>query len=239
MEIDFSTVAGTLAYPAFNPAVNVATADLPVLTSLPLCVTMDFNVAPMILEVGQMVNGKALVLAGEVAMNPASIPAVIDEFRNRFPSHPAGLQIYGDGTGRGRSPQTAQSHWDLVRLSLSTYPSRVSWMVSKANPAVMDRVNATNYKLRGHQGAPGLLISPSCRELIADYAEVILDDDGRDIKKVNSETDPYSKRTHASDAIGYWIYREWPLVLAEAPKPAGKVNRPRPRLNYGRLPGDL
>jgi hypothetical protein len=237
MELNFAAVSGTAAYPKFNPAINVAPKEIAAIAALPLCVTMDFNVAPMILLVGQMLQGNARVLA-EVVRNPADIKGVIEDFRNLYPQHAAGLQIYGDATGQGRNPQTAGSHWDLVRLALSNYPARVGWFVPSVNPKVMDRVNAVNYKLEARGGFPGTLIAPTCHELIADLAEVILDDDGRDIKKTSKPGDPYSKRTHASDAFGYWVWREWPLALEEPPLPAGVRPKKRVPLKYGRLAGE-
>jgi len=36
--------------------------------------------------------------------------------------------------------------------------------------------------------------------------------DQKKILKVYKNDDPYSQRTHASDALGYLIAREWPVI---------------------------
>src|SRR5262249_3674669 len=128
----------------------------------------------------------------------------------------AEIWIYGDGTGHGRDAQTARSDYDLMRLAFRGYPSNIVWKVPKNNPLERDRVNAVNRRLVGESGRPGVLISPKNKELIADLEEVVWREDGKKLLKVYSTADPYHRRTHASDAMGYRIWREYPTISEAA-----------------------
>ena len=231
-EIDFSLHLGNAAYPNYRPSVHLVDS-LPVIPELQLDLMMDFNVAPMLWEYGQVVNGWGHVL-GEIKLDPARIDMVVDEFRNRFPAHPGGIGIYGDATSRRRLSQTAQSDYDLVRIAFRGYPSEVSFHVPVDNPDEKDRRNAVNLKLRPPEGAPGIkIVRGACPELDTDLQEVVLRPDQAKILKVYDSKDPYSRRTHASDAFGYWVWARWP-VLAEASRLAeqrrGRMKEPKPEL---------
>lgn len=235
MEIDFSSQTGKLAYTSFQRGVHIAPHDIEVRNALPLCLEVDFNVDPMVWEVSQVWGG-LLLYVDEIYLAPASVEQAVNEFRNRFPAHPAEIWVYGDSTGNGRNAQTAKSYYDLMRLAFRGYPSNIDWRISKMNPEVRDRVNATNRRLIGADGKPGILISPRCENLIADFEEVVWRPDGRNLLKVFATADPYHKRTHASDCCGYHVVREW-AVSAEV----GKMNQRKapPARKYGHLLGKL
>lgn len=67
-----------------------------------------------------------------------------------------------------------------------------------------------NVACKDHEGSIQLEIDPSCLELIDDMEQVISDGRGG-IKKTHNRKDPYYKRTHTSDALGYWISFEAPI----------------------------
>lgn len=208
MELDFTSVPGAIAYPAFS-SVNLK-PGLTYNESLPLCLDCDFNVEPMIWGISQVING-VLFSLDEIKFAPAMVEDMVREFRNRYPAHPAEIWIYGDATGNKRTSQTASSDYDLMRLYFRGYPSPRIFKVSAFNPPVKDRLNATNLKLRGEEGNVGWIIDPyKCPELVKDLREVIAKD-GKIVKTSNRE-DPYFARTHASDGPGYHIFREWPVV---------------------------
>ena len=230
MEIDFTTAAGKPCYPNFRPEANVLRAEI--VPMLPICLCLDFNVSPMVWVYGQIHGGKPR-LCGEIKMAPATIDQCVTEFRRRFPSHPSGIRVYGDAAGNARTSQTAQSDYDLVKIAFRGYPTAVEMRVPASNPGVRDRVNAVNLALKGQDGEARLTIDPSCLETIADFGEVIWGNGERDIKKIYSERDPYSQRTHASDALGYWISWEWPTIAAVTQQD----DRPRRPLKYRHVMG--
>ena len=77
-------------------------------------------------------------------------------------------------------------------------------------PYIRDRVNAVNRAFRNEHGESMVEVDPSCRELIADLEQVISDGRGG-IKKTTDRKSPYFRRTHTSDALGYWISMEEPV----------------------------
>jgi hypothetical protein len=235
MELDFTTVAGAAAYPGFS-AVNVRD-DLIYNPSLPICLCCDFNVEPMVWEIVQVVQNVACFI-DEIYITPADVSDMVQEFRNRYPSHPAEIWVYGDATGRGRTAQTKKSYYDLLRLAFRGYTSKFRYKVPVVNPSIHDRLNAFNLKLRGVEGNPGVLIDEKkCPELLKDLAEVVKTPDGGKIVKIKDRNNPYFWRTHASDSGGYFIYREWPTIKELTA--AAKARQQKKRRHYQQLLGEM
>lgn len=223
MELDFTTVSGSPAYPAFTD-LNLRN-DLIYNESCPLCLCCDFNVEPMIWEIAQVIrvdDWDIPLFIDEIMLSPASVEDMVDEFRNRYPAHPAELWIYGDATAKGRSHQTMRSSYDLIRLAFRGYSSSLRFKIPPANPDQRDRLNAFNLVLKDPDGRPHCFINPDkCPHLVKDLREVVTKEDGSRLVKSAKRDDPYFWRTHASDAAGYFIYREWPVrreVLRSLPK---------------------
>lgn len=221
MEIDFQVHVGALAYPNFKRAIHVFD-ELPYYDRLPLTLFCDFNQSPLAWGIGQVVQGVPCVL-DEIFREPSTIEAAVEEFRNSYPAHKGELLIYGDAT--------TKSFYDTMKLALRGYSAPLSLRVSAANPKVKDRVNAVNVRLKGVDGNPGVKIAARCKQLIQDLEEVMWRPNEKDLLKVTDQKDPYYKRTHISDAMGYWVAREWPVIsesakltnVKRAPMPQGKV----------------
>lgn len=236
MEMDFTSQLGVAAYSAFNYKIHVK-KQLTYRESLPLCLACDFNVDPCIFEVCQ-IRGGNLFIIDEIVLSPGSIPDMVTEFRNKYPDHPAEVHIYGDTNGLSRSAQTEKSDYDLIKVHMQGYPSRVVIKVPKNHPQSRARVNSFNNRLKGYEAIQRVYIASQCVELIADMNQVVLRPDGKDVLKIYRAGDPYAARTHASDAVGYLIHREWPVVR-EALKLARKANKKRSPLKYGDLLGAM
>ena len=82
--------------------------------------------------------------------------------------------------------------------------------VPEENPLVRDRVNAVQTALSTPDGFVGVVVHPRCKDFIADLNQVVLDKEGQ-IKKAVNRKDPYFRRTHWSDAFGYWVVFEQPV----------------------------
>lgn len=237
MELDFTSVSGSPAYPNFRD-MNLRD-DLILLDDLPICLCCDFNVEPMIWEVAQIIptlNDRIPVFLDEIMISPGTVDDMVEEFRNRYPAHAAEIWIYGDSTAGGRSYQTNKSGYDLVRLAFRGYSSVVRFRIPPKNPDQRDRLNSFNLKLRDPDGHAKCFIDRTkCPQLIKDFREVMTKEDGTKIVKVSKRENPYFWRTHASDAAGYFVYREWPVrqeVIRSAPK-----RRKRPK--YRKLLGEM
>lgn len=234
-EIDFGSISGAPAYPNFRREVHLK-ENVKLYKDLPLCLCVDFNVEPMIWEIAQ-IRGDSVWFIDEIKLNPGSTQEAIHEFRRRYPAHAGGVRIYGDATGKARTSPTAHSDYDIIRLNLRNYPTEVKYFIPPVNPPVKDRLNAFNARLLDPNGAPRVFIHPTlCPELVRDLVEVVLDPSNPgNVYKVRRRDDPYFYRTHASDAAGYLIAFEWPVV-SELAKLAGK--KQRRRVPY-RVLGDL
>jgi hypothetical protein len=97
--------------------------------------------------------------------------------------------------------------------------------VPESNPAINDRINAVNRICKNEFGEVQLEIDPICKELIEDFEQVISDGRGG-IKKTFNRKDPYYKRTHTSDALGYWVALEAPIRPIRAEQRGSRVSIP-------------
>lgn len=202
-------IIGARVYMGFNQ--NLHVKDLPPVSRRhPLCLCIDFNVSPCTATVGQYIDG-VFYIYREIWHETGSIEDLCNSFRQMFPSHDAPIYIYGDARGKDRSVQSNKSSYQLILNHLADYPSPVMLFVPESNPPVKARINAVNRAFRNEQGYICVQIDEGCRELIDDFEGVIFDGRGS-IKKSFHASDPYSRRTHLSDGVGYWISWEAPVM---------------------------
>lgn len=205
-------ISGSRVYSAFDRAIHVV-ERMDVQPHSPLCWAWDFNVSPMVSVVGQYIQGRFQVIQ-ELVLETGSITEMVEWFREVFPRHQAEIWIYGDATGQSRGAQTGVSDYALIVQAMRTYPARVRLKLPTANPPIRDRINAVNRALMDETGTVSVLLNRNgCPELIKDLEEVVYDSRGR-IKKTTDPRDPYTKRTHVSDALGYWIVATAPILFS-------------------------
>lgn len=205
-------LSGSRVYSAFERSSHTSTA-VELKPNLPLCWAWDFNVSPMVSLVGQFQAGVFVVLR-ELVLDTGSIAEMVEWFREIYPSHPAGIYLYGDAAGQTRTAQTGSSDYTLILQHMRSYPSKVTVKVPASNPPVRDRINAVNRALVNEMGELGVVIDRSkCPELVRDLEEVVYDRRGR-IKKTTDPRDPYTRRTHVSDALGYWVVATAPVLFS-------------------------
>jgi hypothetical protein len=126
------------------------------------------------------------------------------------------VYVYGDATGEQRKTSASRTDWQIVKDFFGRYPDRfkAQLRVPGSNPPVKDPINCVNAMLHNHAGDHRLLIDPKCKELIKDLEQVCwkADPHGNQLADLD-KSDPM--RTHASDAIGYLIAREFSMRAAE------------------------
>jgi len=201
-------IGGARAYGSFERQLHVRKQP-EVSIRRPLIWTWDFNVEPMVSLVGQM-DGEVYRVHKELVLDEGSIPEMCDMFKQHFPTHEAEIWLYGDASGEKRTGQTGKSDYFIVMQEMRSFNVPIKMKVPPDNPKVADRVNAVNRICKDERGRVGLAIDPSCVELIADLEGVLRDQKGG-IFKVRNKKDPYFRRTHTSDALGYWISFEEPV----------------------------
>lgn len=213
MEFNTSVTSGPRAYWAYVPQVH-RVRNFELQAELPARLACDWNVSPCIWSLCQVVPidlVPTLLVVHQVKMDPATTPGMCEKLHELLGAHRAGLWIYGDAAGHGRNPQTGESNYQLLLRNLMWYPGEVKQLVPRDNPAIIDRLNWTNAKLLDEYGRPGILVAERCEEVLADLSGCETDTEGK-LRKSTNPADPYSKRGHAMDGVGYLVAWEWPEI---------------------------
>jgi phage terminase large subunit-like protein len=221
-------IGGARAYPAFGRMLHVRDQEAHYSPYRALCWAWDFNVEPMASIVGQ-VDGGIYRVFHELTIEDASIPEMCELFSGLYDQHNGEIWIYGDATSERRSTQTGKTDYWVILQEMRRFRLSVRLRVPELNPKVPDRVNAVNRICKDERGLVRLQVDPSCRELITDLEGVLREDKGG-IKKVRNRKDPYFRRTHWSDALGYWLAYEEPV---RPPQTESRVSPSIPQPSYG------
>lgn len=200
-EASFEGATGRVYYAYSRQTHETASAE--VVPELPLIVCCDFNVDPCVWEAAQT-DGVNVRVVDEIARRNTNTVEMGKELLRRYGKHRAGLIIYGDAAGSARSTAGESDYAILGSLGLKYQ------RVKRQNPRVKDRVNAVNGMLANALGETRLVHHPRCVELRKDFETVQWDATGTEIDKSCRE------RTHATDALGYFIEHEFALRLSKA-----------------------
>jgi len=172
-------------------------------------------VAPMSSVLVQQHHGR-LVVIDEIVLDRATTEEAGLEFENRYKGHTAGLEIFGDASGRNMHT-TGTTDYTMLQNALYRAGFRsVKVRVPQKNPPVLSRVQKVNGLLTNTLGEVRLEVDRRCKELIKDFEEVMFKPESGVIDKVRDV-----RRTHASDALGYLV---WQLFGEKTP--AGEMSRP-------------
>lgn len=203
---------GAFAYSCFDESLHVR-SDITLDPSRPLVLALDFNINPgMHAYLGQYSKQHdTFVIRHEIHESRLTIEGVVDRVRDIFANAGGfnfpGVLVFGDASGRGEWVGTSESHYMVLTSCLDRIGLKGKWRlrVPSANPRVADRVNSVQAALRDMKGRSHVLIHPSCSVLINDLKSVKWDDKGKELAKKNVAL------THATDAIGYWVFKRRPL----------------------------
>ena len=207
----YLSMDGARAYAAFDRETHVQ--ELKPEPVLPLMWALDFNVDPMSSVIVQLVGRQVRVL-DEIVIRHGSTFQACEEFLKRYGGHRAGVEVYGDASGYAQQT-TGKSDYNMIREYFGVHSNiPVSHLAAHINPAVRDRVNAVNGRLRSAAGSIGMVVDGKCKELIADFERVVFKTEGCQIDK-----DRDRMRTHLSDALGYlvWHYCKAATAIGEQP----------------------
>jgi phage terminase large subunit len=220
------------AYYNFSRTENVQKLEFD--PAFPLCWSLDFNIDPMCSVLSQLIDtttreqaflgkrtSRVHVLDELVLPDTRTIQACGAFLKRITPFLEQGLRairIYGDASGNNRHSSSRESDWQIVREFLKRETNlHVAYNVPAANPAVRDRVTAVCSSLLDASGDRKILVDPRCRELIQDFEEIAWMRDSRGNSQDDiDKRDP--KRTHVSDAFGYFIYDELGIYEKGGPR---------------------
>ena len=206
-EAEFKSLSGRVYY-AFAREGNVRTVVWD--PTQPACLSFDFNIDPATAVIGQRRGDFALVwrevylkhLGGEATSAVARrVKALLQEV-----GHRGEVRIYGDSTGKA-GKTTGPSDHAMLRAE---FPG-ATWCIPIDQPHVKDRIASVNSRACSASQARRLVVDPSCARTVADLEQVRFADNGEIDKKDNPAL------THVSDALGYWIVKDWPVVRPRVP----------------------
>src|SRR5690349_5441567 len=185
-----------------------------------LVVALDFNYSPGVACICQETRlpnrewGTGVI--GEVWIpRGSSTPAVCRKIIQDWGAHPGRVVVYGDATGAaGGSAKVAGSDWALVRDALApVFRDRLAFRVPAANPRERVRINAVNSRLMSAAGEVRLMVDPAkAPHVVRDLEGVQLLEGGSG--EIDKKADPML--THLSDALGYYLEREFPAAKRQA-----------------------
>lgn len=211
-EATFETSEGKIYY-AFNfdDHVHVKAKYNPV---LPIRMYWDFNVDPFVVGLAHTFSRKDsstnkmvqdIYAFDEFTIRNSNTPEMCREILNRYKKHVNGIYIYGDASSKSRHTSSSLSDYEIIKDHFSVLPN-VELRFKEANPAVKDRTNAVNSKLKTVSGKTHVIINPKCKSLIKDFLNVTRKQGSNEIDKSNIEL------THASDGFGYFVEYEMPVT---------------------------
>lgn len=206
---------GQPAYPTFDERLHWTPQVEAPDTTQPLVLCCDFNVAPMCWVIAQKRIGsngpEAHVLDG-ITQDVATIDTACDEVLARYPYWPAGFEVYGDRNGHNRDVRSHKSSYMIISERLHA-SGPVSLHIQSMNPPVASRLSAVNRLLKNANGVTRLWIRKTdparqclTRPLVRSLQRSKMLPGKQDVEKKSGET-----ITHAGEALGYWIAKEWPI----------------------------
>ena len=184
----FENYAGAVYY-NFHPVESVVEKQID--WTKPLHIGMDFNVDPMSACVGQIEKDKIYFL-DEIIIYSSNTDEMVDEIKNRYGTK-IPIFIYPDPASRQRKT-SAGGRTDLSILQNAGFKVKVK----NKHPAIRDRINAVNSKLKDSNGQRHIFVSKSCKTIVKGLQ--------RQIYKENTNIpDKEDGFDHMNDAIGYMV----------------------------------
>lgn len=203
---EFVNINQGRVYYSFSRAENVKPVTFR--NGLDIYLTFDFNVNPMTTSFAQIVSGSAgeqekiinvfhslNIRNGNTDLQCKEIKRVLADYNFQGKLH-----ITGDAS-HPKSTTSNRTDWEIIEDHFPT----ADFIRRKSNPAIQDRVNHVNAKLKNSKGLIGIYIDPKCAELVQDFEQVSWKEGTREIDKSNP------KLTHNSDNLGYLVFNLFPI----------------------------
>jgi PBSX family phage terminase large subunit len=191
----FENYAGSIYY-NFHPVESVVKRQID--WTKPLHIGMDFNVSPMSACVAQ-IEKENIYIVDEVVIYGSNTDEMCQELKDRYGSRMK-IFIYPDPASRQRKT-SAGGRTDLSILQNAGFEVKVK----HRHPAVRDRINAVNSKLKDSNGKRYIFVSNSCKIVIKGLTRQTYKED----TNIPNKEDGFD---HMNDALGYMIDYIKPLV---------------------------
>lgn len=194
-------------YYAFDQDKHLCPKDMLVNPALPLNLCVDFNVNPMNWLLCQHTGRDDIRVLHEISKPNSNTPKMCEEIKEWVPKNREGrcdlnLVVYGDASGEHRDTRGHGTDYTIIDQALRPFFNSVKYKVPDANPAVETRFKCVNSRL----SKEAIHINQVAKELKEDFIQCVRNKYGE-----MDKTDPL--RTHASDAFGYYVACEFPIMI--------------------------
>ena len=226
LDAEFVNLFSGQAYWNFSPIDNVFNPrDISLVEGLPLDLCCDFNVSPMCWNVSQdfLIDGETYTYVfDEIHLDTAGTDVTVKEFLDRWGSdrsvRGAGVRVWGDATGQHKVTAATRTDYEIIEAALKEEGIPVDINLGRSNPRQRDRVLAVNARLlSADQGLRRFFVSKGCKHTIIDFERTTFIPGTQQLDKSQVKaTGAAGKRrkpalTHHTDALGYKVFRQWPL----------------------------
>ncbi len=143
---------------------NVA-PDIRYVPDLPVHLSMDFNVDPMMWICAHKTDDKVFVF-DEIVLENATTADAAAEFLRRYGHHKSRVVLNGDASGDYRKTQSRYSDYAIVRNALARAGISVDIDIHRRNGPIQRRVQAFNRLVKNERGECRFFVHPRCRWLI-------------------------------------------------------------------------
>ena len=191
----FENYSGSIYY-NFHPVESVVKKEID--WTKPLHIGIDFNVSPMSACIAQIERDK-IYIVDEIVIYGSNTDELVDEIRDRYGTK-IKIITYPDPASRQRKT-SAGGRTDLSILQNAGFEVKVK----HRHPAVRDRINAVNSKLKDSNGKRYIFVSNSCKIVIKGLTRQTYKED----TNIPNKEDGFD---HMNDALGYMIDYIKPLV---------------------------
>lgn len=173
--------------------------------NLPILVGSDFNVNPHCSVLCHL-KDDILEVFDELFLRNSNTPDMLNVLTSRYADHKGGWQFYGDATGQARKSAASMSDYVHIASNAKLKAMGRTLHYLKGNPPIADRFAAMNARICSGDGIRRIFIDAGCKHLIGDI-EV------RSYKPDSHEPADSGDIGHPTDALGYLLYRKWPLRM--------------------------
>jgi len=161
-----------------------------------LHIGMDFNTDPMSAVVA-IRKGNTLICIDEIVIYGSNTDEMAKEIHERYPNRQ--IIIYPDPAARQRKTSAA-GRTDLSILQNSGFMTKAR----SSHPAIRDRINAVNSRLKSGNGERHLFFTDKCKQVIKSLER-------QTYKEGTSQPNKDDGYDHMNDALGYLVEYLFPV----------------------------
>ena len=161
-----------------------------------LHIGMDFNTDPMSAVVA-IRKGNTLICIDEIVIYGSNTDEMAKEIHQRYPNRQ--IIIYPDPAARQRKTSAA-GRTDLSILQNSGFMTKAR----SSHPAIRDRINAVNSRLKSGNGERHLFFTDKCKQVIKSLER-------QTYKEGTSQPNKDDGYDHMNDALGYLVEYLFPV----------------------------